>query len=933
MRKVLSLCNLKSSEQAASYYELDDYYLKGESPSEWYGEGAERLGLRGKVEREEFKRLLAGKLPDGQELEHGGGSRRPGVDLTFSAPKSVSLMALVADDKRLLKAHQEAVDAALRWVEENASQARMTANRETKTVDTGNLCVARFEHSTSRELDPQLHTHAVVLNMTQREDGQWRALTNEALYKNKMLVGAVYRSELASRLVGLGYDLEVTEASKGLFEVKGIGRQQLEEFSTRRAQILANLKEKGFDTATAAATSALETRKPKREADRDILREEWKARASEAGIELSVPPKGSKKRPKERLVAAEKVLGNAVDHFSERGSVFTRSELLRHGLERGMGKLKLEDLEAALRGKEDRREVIEVGHGRYTTSRALGWEKETLEIARRGEKRFQAIVGQRELEEGLKAVKLTKGQREAAELILTNRDRIVGIQGYAGTGKTYMLKTVREVAEKAGYQVRGFAPTANAADLLRKDAGIDSETIAKKLVTQDQASGKKELWIVDESSMIGAKSGAELLRKAEAAGARVVLVGDRQQIPAVEAGKPFALLQARGDIQVATMGEIMRQKEEGLKKAVHQIIGGKDKEALETLQEKGSVHQVENREDRLKAVAAEYLKAPNERLMITGTNADRRELNELVREGLREKGRLKGALVESEVLVSKASTEAEKRDAATYREGDVVRFGRDYQRLGAKKGDYATVRSVDADRGFVRLELEGREIVWRPDQNTKVEAFAREKRDLQAGDLVKFTRNDKENDRKNGEFGRVWKVDAAARTAEVVFINDDGQVRQDKASQTVKLDKDRHWEHGYASTIFSAQGRTTNEVIVHVDTSQGSVLGHEAWYVAISRARYGAKVFTDDPEKLPEVISKSMVKESALEALEGKQKETEKAWGRDWSKGETTGDWDRWKEPSGGEKGVEKAGLEAGKDQEKDQSQKSKDKIFGFGWF
>ncbi|MDO9534005.1 MAG: MobF family relaxase, partial [Bacillota bacterium] len=180
---VASLKAIKGTGAAAASYfaQVDDYYRGAESaPTAWVGKGAEALGLSGAVDGKAFTDLLAGKI-NGQQLgrvgQDGKIEHKPGWDMTFSAPKSVSIMALVADDHRLIDAHETAVRETLAWLEKEAAITRVKERGgETKVQATGNLIAATFRHATSRELQPQLHTHTVIVNATRREDGKWRSL-------------------------------------------------------------------------------------------------------------------------------------------------------------------------------------------------------------------------------------------------------------------------------------------------------------------------------------------------------------------------------------------------------------------------------------------------------------------------------------------------------------------------------------------------------------------------------------------------------------------------------------------------------------------------------------------------------------------------------------------------------------------------------------
>ena len=249
---VASIGAIASAAQGVSYYEKDGYYAKDDpehrEASAWAGKGADALGLKGPVDPDVFRAVLEGKVPDGSGRELGRRDRdgklvhRPGRDVTLSAPKSVSLAALVGGDVRAVDVHDRAVQATLAWIEGNAAETRMKDPATGRMVREGGqkMVAATFRHDTSRNLDPQLHTHAVIANMVQGEDGKWRSMANEKLYESKMLIGAIYRSELARGLGRLGYGIEKTHAD-GRFEIAGVSRETIDAFSTRRAEIEAGM--------------------------------------------------------------------------------------------------------------------------------------------------------------------------------------------------------------------------------------------------------------------------------------------------------------------------------------------------------------------------------------------------------------------------------------------------------------------------------------------------------------------------------------------------------------------------------------------------------------------------------------------------------------------------------------------------------------------
>ena len=254
---VASIGALTSAAQGVSYYERDGYYAKDDSEhraaSAWFGSGAAEAGLEGTVDPDAFRAVLEGVAPDGSGRQLGrmgkDGERqhRPGRDLTLSAPKSVSLAALVGGDGRVVEAHDRAVGRTLAWFEKNVAETRMKDPETGRIVRTGEqkTVIATFRHDTSRNFDPALHTHAVIANMVKDADGKWRSMSNEKLYASKMVLGALYRNELAAGLSRLGYGIEKTHAD-GRFEIAGVSRDVVEAFSTRRAEIEAAMAERNL---------------------------------------------------------------------------------------------------------------------------------------------------------------------------------------------------------------------------------------------------------------------------------------------------------------------------------------------------------------------------------------------------------------------------------------------------------------------------------------------------------------------------------------------------------------------------------------------------------------------------------------------------------------------------------------------------------------
>ena len=332
---VASIGAVAAPAQGASYYERDGYYAKDDpkhrAASAWAGRGAAELGLEGRVDPDVFRAVLEGEVPDGSGRrlgrpgKNGGIEHRPGRDLTFSAPKSVSLAALVGGDARVLGAHDRAVARTLDWFERNVAETR---KRDPKTgrmvrVAGQKTVVATFRHDVSRNLDPALHTHSVIANMVKSSDGRWRTMSNERLYASKMLLGAMYRNELARDLSGLGYGIEKTHAD-GRFEIAGVPRSVIEAFSTRRAEIEAAVAGRGVNGTAQdqrlAQRAALMTRAAKREVDRDALRESWERQAVELGFDARAAVEAAVSREARREAGLGRGAGSV--EAERRGRIF-----------------------------------------------------------------------------------------------------------------------------------------------------------------------------------------------------------------------------------------------------------------------------------------------------------------------------------------------------------------------------------------------------------------------------------------------------------------------------------------------------------------------------------------------------------------------------------------------------------------------------------
>ncbi|MDE0618902.1 MAG: relaxase domain-containing protein, partial [Rhodospirillaceae bacterium] len=844
--------------------------------------------------------------------------------------KSVSLAALVGGDRRIVEAHDKAVAATLAWIEKNAAETRMKNPDAGKMARIGGqkIVAAAFRHDTSRNLDPQLHTHAVLANMVKGEDGKWRTMANEGLYARQKLIGMLYRSELAVLLTRLGYEVEKSHAD-GRFEIGGVPRETVEAFSTRRAEIEAAMAERNLgasaDNPRLAERAALMTRAGKRDIDRAELWDVWAKQAAGLGLDaralvaeaiersaapereaapgsgpgraadeigqMELPFDGPAHAPGREAPAeaappspAAEAMAWAMAHLSEREAVFARADLLAAALSHKPGAVGIGEAEREVAALEKAGMLHAVdlpgAEDSLATAKTIGEEREAIAAMRAGAGRGAALMQGWMVQGRLSGGPLTGGQRDAVKLILSAKDRVVGVQGYAGTGKTAMLNRARALAEKKHWRMIGLAPSASAAQTLASEAGIGTETLQRFLARNAGVAGgrlteagakamraafEKTILVVDEGSLASTVQARDLLRIAnEVRIPRVVLVGDSKQLDAVDAGKPFAQLQAAG-MKTATMDEIVRQRDPVLKEAVEASLKGD----IETAFGKLGSNVAEVKPDNIAgAVAARWLRLTPEVRENTGIMAPSHELRQAINGHIRERlardGTVHGPALHAQRLVSKGYTRAEKALAGNYAAGDVVVFHRPYKRLGVEKGSERRVAGVDHRNREVVLEGgENGPVRWKPGEiagrKGGSEVYRTEYIELRAGDRIRWTRN---HDGLGIVNSATATVDSIAGNR-VTFALEDGR-KLELGRHDPQL---RHLDHAWASTVHAFQGRTVDRVIAAIEARHKHLTTQKSFYVEISRARDRAELVTDNAEDLKTQLE--AVTGERIAALEG----------------------------------------------------------------
>jgi conjugative relaxase-like TrwC/TraI family protein len=882
-----------SASQAQAYHKeefanaKENYYTEGERVhGEWQGQLAERWGLGGDVQEQQFARLSEGQHPQtGEQLVRYQAAReyrnergdvvhsmehRAGWDATFSAPKSVSLTALVGGDDRVREAHKESVDVALDEMEKYV-QARIGGNAPAQT--TGEWIVAKFEHDSSRPVDgyaaPQLHTHAVIFNITETSDGSVRALQPRELYKTQQYATAVYRSELAAHLQRLGYEIERGE--HGQPEIRGYTREYLEASSPRREKIKEHMEAAGVSGARAAQIAAHQTREGKQY----LSQEEVRAAHQKMAVEYGQQPQrvlaeaaqrdGVELKPESSQRAAHHGMSYARERGMEREAVVDERTLMQDALKHTMGEARLPEILAEFERRATGGNLIEVERrdgraGRaYTTREMQGYEHELIERMRQGQDTRDVLADGNVREQTMQEHShLSVSQRHAVETVLTSRDQMMALEGVAGAGKTTSLAAVREAAERAGYHVEGLAPTSRAAQKLA-DAGIETQTLQRHLARGEQPDdSQKRLYVVDESSMASTQqmhTFVERLKEND----RVLFVGDTRQHEAVEAGRPYAQLQEAG-LRTVHLDEIIRQKDPALKEAVEQLARGEVREAVGNLNSQGRVLEIKDREERIGEIAREYVRYPERTLVVSPDNESRREINQYIHRAMQEEGRVSGEEHRVHVLYARQDvTGADRQHAQNYAKGDVLRYSKGSKPLGIQAGEYARVTATDRETNTVTVKrYGGEELSYDPRRLQGVTVYRDAERTFAQGDRVQLTAPYHAEKLANRELGTVERID---KNGNLKLKMDSGREVEFNAKQHPHLD------YGYAVTSHSSQGQTADRVLIHVDSAEahGELLNSRMAYVSVSRAQFDVKMYTNDVKTLGQELSRNVTKATALQ--------------------------------------------------------------------
>ncbi len=496
----------------------------------------------------------------------------------------------------------------------------------------------------------------------------------------------------------------------------------------------------------------------------------------------------------------------------------------------------------------------------YTTAEMMRMEREIVGHVQRGNQWSYSdpmlVSPQLRIWTEDRHPELNRSQRKAVDEIFISREKIVGLDGVAGAGKTTTLSVVREGAEAQGYRVEGFAPTSRAAHKLA-EAGMETSTFQRHLAKGVQPdTGEKRLYVLDESSLASTRQMHEFIERLHR-NDRVLLVGDSRQHEAVEAGRPFAQLQEAG-MRTATLNDIVRQRDPELKQVVEQLASGQVRAAVESLDQQGRVHQVQVHEERIAAIAREYAKSPAGTLVVSPDNRSRSEINQRIHDELQLRGLVNKQEYSVRTLVPRQElTGADRSWAQQYNVDDILRYSRSSKETGIEKGEYTRVLAVNAQENTLTVaRANGTRTTYDPRRQVGVSVYREQERKFSVGDRVQFTAPSQELKIANRDLGTVEG------------IGRDGTMRlrlDDERHVDFNPQQHPHLDHGYAVTSYSSQGQTAERVLVNVDTELAAkdLLNSRMAYVSISRGQFDAQIFTDSLEKLPKALGHDVSHQSA----------------------------------------------------------------------
>lgn len=884
----------KSAEAAGKYYteglKREDYYTeKQEIVGKWHGLAANRLGLSGDVQQTEFLALVDNRNPaTGERLTaRTNAERRVGYDLNFHAPKSLSVLHALTGDKAILEAFRSAVAETMTDLEKQAATRIRRGKADSERV-TGNLVWAEFVHLTARPVgglpDPHLHVHCFAPNATYDDkEGRWKAVSWAGIKKDADYHEAAFHARLSGKLAALGYGIERT--AKG-WEIAGISRTMIERFSRRGEEINRLAAEKGITDPKKKDALGAATRKGKRHGlVYSELVKEWAGRLTPLEKE-EIAKISARKAPQlqtGKLRGASGAMDDACQKLFERNSVIRVKELVGSSLRFGVGRL---TPEAAWREFERRGMITrKVGDELFcTTVDVLAEEIALINFVRTGRGMCAPFRSGKKLDiDG----RLSPEQRAAVLHLLTNNDQVMAVRGAAGAGKTTLMVEAVKQVEATGVKVFAFAPSADASRGTLRESGFgDAETVAHLLVNRElQQRVKGNVIWIDEAGLLGIR---DMWRVMELAGhdTRIILTGDVGQHRPVARGDSLSLIQRYSGLRVAMISENRRQKIATYKQAVDSLAAGDLKSGFEHLDNLGAIVEVQDDAQRYRLLAHDFLalsRKDSVPLVVSPTHAEGAAVTAAIREARQTAGQL-GEERSFVRLHNLAWEEAERRRPENYAPGLVVQFNQNVR--GFVRGSRFNIAGRDEAGQVWMADAVGRKTLLPLDAASKFDVFEPLGIALAPGDRIRITRNGQSADGRrlnNGSLFTVARFDRKGR----IILNTGAALSPDHG----------HFAYGYCQTSYSAQGKTTRDVLIAQNSASFRASSSEGFYVAVSRGRESVRIFTDDRQELQEAVGNTSLRRAGVDFAGLSQEEI--SFGMSDGK-DGSGDGKTWQEKIGG---------------------------------
>ncbi len=844
----------KSAAQAKTYFEheLSDYYSEdNKNVGIWGGKGSEMLGLNGKIAGPDFYRLCDNLHPSEEKslTPNTLSNRIVFSDWMFSAPKSLSILYGITKNERILGAFHGAVKETLADMEAESMQVRVRSAGRQEDRHTGNIVYGLFTHFSARpengRSDPQLHVHATVFNASyDHQESKWKAAQFHGVKMDSPYHQAAFLNRLACNMKDLGFGIDAK--SKGQFEIAGIPKDLIQKFSQRTAAIEKKAKELGITGDKAKSELGAKTRKAKLKNETlSVLQAEWFGRlSSEDKKALNELDKFSHHKNDTDI---HKSFDYAVGHSFERQSVMNEKRFWENVLKHGVGALSVEEVK---KYKHESLLYAQTEKGRaVSTKEVLLEEQNMLDLAKKGKNTCLPLNEKPDL----KNSKLNAQQKNAVEHLLESTNRHLVLSGGAGVGKSTLLSEVAKGIRENGKEVLALAPSSGAREVLEKD-GFAAQTLQKFLLDKDlQEKQKGQAVLLDEAGLVGTRPMKQLFELAGKHDFRLILSGDQYQHHSVEHGDAFRLLIQQGILPSARVQQVVRQKGD-YAQAMEHLAANRLDAGFEMLDKMGWVEEVKPKKI-LSAIADEYVQQTQQPdksvLIVAPTHKEGHEITEQIRSKLKESGRLEAETAKTFTNAYALNlTEEEKKQPRSYESGQELIFHK------AEKGFHrGKAYKIEGPAEALTLRTEKGKAEPLPlHHSASFGVFQPRSTEICVNDKIKIQAN---ATTLHGH--RI--INGAEYT--VKGFDKGGNI---KLNNGWSLGKDfRLWNLGYVHTGQSVQGKTVDSVLVLQDTKGQGSINKEGFYVAASRARKQAKIFTTDKNELKEMAARSSSRLSATE--------------------------------------------------------------------